>query len=145
MVHRSPVSAAFDAGMALCALLAGDGDGARATEGLSPELAARLGRRAAALLERKRENRTAALLEVGREMRASASPSRAEPRRVLAVLASEVDRARGDVWLASVPGHRRGWSVPPDLRALLSRRTRHDAGERAEREISELGRCAWPE
>ena len=144
VVHTRAVSAAFDAGMVLAAALAGDADGARAADGLAPELAARLVRRSRAFLERKRESRTAALLERGSEMRAAASPSAAEPRRVLAVLAGDVERTRGDVWLAAVPGHRTGWSAPADLRALLVRRTRHDAAERADRQVAELEECAWP-
>lgn len=138
------MTAAFDAGMALCALLCRDAEGAAAADGLSPQLAERLARRGAALALRKRESRTAALLEVGGQMRAEPSPSQEEPRRVLAVLAAEVDRRRGEVWLASVPGHRTGWSAPADLRALLARRTRHDGAERAAREIAELEACAWP-
>ena len=145
VVHRDNVSAAFDAGMALAALVSGDGDGAEARLGLAPRLAERLESRCALLLERKRQSRTAALLEAGAEMRAEAAPSNAEPRRVLALLASEVDKKRGAVWLASVPGHRSGWGAPADLRAMLLRRTRHDVGARAEREIAELEASAWPE
>lgn len=138
------MSSSFDAGMALAALLAGDDGGALALPGLAPALGARLAAASSTLAARKSSGGAGAIVEVAREVRARASPGQAEPRRVLAVLASEVDRNRGAVWLAAVPKHRAGWSASADLRAMLVRRTRHDAAERAEAEIAELEASAWP-
>lgn len=137
------MSAAFEAGFALAALMANDPSAAAALERLAPPLKAQMGARMEALRAAQKTDKVRAVQHLSVHARAHVVQHTHEPRRVLAILATEVERERGMVWLAAVPRHRAGWAASPSLKDRIIRQAGPTAAERAAQEIAGL-EAAWP-
>ncbi len=140
------MSAAFDAGFSLAAVLAGDPSAEGALGALTPTLKVRLEERLAVLGKAMATDKARAVKRLALEARGTSVEGAHEPRRILAMLATEVPKERGMVWLAAVPKHRAGWSAPADLKDLLVRLAgpsdaEREAKERAE--LSDVARDSW--
>jgi hypothetical protein len=146
VLPRGPMSAAFDAGFSLAAVLAGDPSAEGALGALTPTLKVRVEERLAVLGKAMAVDKARALRHLALEAQGQSIEGAHEPRRILAMLATEVPKERGMVWLAAVPKHRAGWSAPADLKDLLMRRAgpsdaEREAKERAE--LSDVARDTW--
>jgi hypothetical protein len=146
-VLGAPSVFAFDAGFVLAAVMSGDGDVA-ALECLAPGSKARVGQRVLSLQAQMETDRGQALRQLAFEAKHRVIDGRAEARRVLAVLSTEVERERGAVWLAAVPRQRPGFAVAAPLRDRLARQCGRTDAERAARECTELDAAleasSWP-
>lgn len=146
-VLGAPSVFAFDAGFVLTAVMRGDAEVA-AIDRMAPAATARIGARFAVLRTAMEGDRGRALRQLAFEAKHRVIEGKGEPRRVLAVLSTEVERERGAVWLAAVPRQRAGFVVAPALRDRLARQCARTVDERAAREIAELDAAleasSWP-
>lgn len=137
------MTVAFEAGFSLAALLHGDAELTAVRAALAPGLQERVERYAEAVRSALAVEREKTLRRVAADARELAVRGGLEPRRVLAVIATEVSRDKGAAWIAAVPRHRPGWSASSALRTALLRHAGPSVDERAAAEMAELD-AAWP-
>jgi len=107
-------------GMVLAATTADDQDGAEATPGLAPSLAAAFEARTVALSKLGTEPRHAEVRRMAARLGA-VDPRADLPARARAILAGSLPRALGRKWASQAPPVRRGFRVDPGLKATLRR------------------------
>lgn len=132
----------FEAGFVLASLLA-EQSASDALPSLAPGLRARLARYDGAVRATIDSDRVRVLRRLAADAKHVEIDGRREPRRVLAAIATDVPKEKGAAWIAAVPRHRAGWSVPQGLKQTLLRNVGPEEGERARHEIAELD-AAWP-
>lgn len=119
-------------GLALAATLKSDRNAISVRSALSRELCQRLEQHVATLRALSSSERERKLASVIASLKPSVPESPPLPPRALAMLATEVHRSLGALWMASAPLPRRGFRTSVELRASLRR-------------IATSGACTSPE
>jgi len=113
-------------GFLLAATVADDDAAATARAGLAGAWADRVAPEAQALAARPPEERRTAIRGHAASLRRPPRGDSPLPPRARGLLAAEMPKDVGRIWLAAAPRPRRGWSAPAALREVL-RRSTHEA------------------